>query len=71
MKNQSQSTIMLPEGTEVYYRGMYGHVRFVCETYMTVCVQEFPEPVRDVCLIVYPSQYNELILLNGNNQHEQ
>lgn len=63
---------MLPEGTEVCYRNMYGHVRFVCETYMTVCVREFPtERVRDVCLIVYPSQYEELILVNGNNQHEQ
>ncbi len=66
------SLTMLPEGTEVYYRGMYGHVRFACETYMTVCVREFPnERVRDVCLIVYPCQYNELTLVNGNNQHEQ
>lgn len=62
---------MLPEGTEVYYKDMYGHVRFVCEHYMTVCVREFPERVRDVCLVVYPSQYDQIILFNGNNQHEQ
>ena len=63
---------MLPVGTEVYYRGMYGHVRFVCEQYMTVCVREFPnEPVRDVCLIIPPSQYDQLILVNGNNVHQQ
>lgn len=63
---------MLPVGTEVYYRGMYGHVRFVCEQYMTVCVREFPnERVRDVCLIIPPSQYDQLILVNGNNVHQQ
>jgi hypothetical protein len=61
----------LPEGTEVYYNGMYGHVRFACETYMTVCVREFPnERVRDVCLIVYPNQYNNIELVNGNHSHE-
>lgn len=62
---------MLPVGTEVCYNGMYGHVRFACETYMTICVREFPERVRDVCLILYPSQYDQIILVNGNNQHEQ
>ncbi len=62
---------MLPEGTEVYYRGMYGHVRFACEQYMTICIREFPtERVRDVCLIVYPQQYNELELVRGNHSHE-
>lgn len=63
---------MLPVGTEVYYNGMYGHVRFVCEQYMTICVREFPqEPVRDVCLIVFPNRYSQIELVNGNNQHEQ
>ncbi len=62
---------MLPEGTEVCYDGMYGHIRFVCDEYMTVCVREFPEKVRDVCILVFPSNYHKISLLNGNNQHEQ
>lgn len=71
MNDQLQSTSMLPEGTEVYYNGMYGHVRFACEQYMTVCVKEFPtERVRDVCLIVYPAQYDRIELVNGNHSHE-
>jgi hypothetical protein len=62
---------MLPEGTEVYYRGIYAHVRFTCEQYMTICIREFPnERVRDVCIIVYPSQYDTLELVNGNHSHE-
>jgi hypothetical protein len=62
---------MLPVGTEVYYNNMYGHVRFVCEKYMTICVKEFPtEPVRDVCLIVYPDRYDKVELVRGNHSHE-
>jgi hypothetical protein len=63
---------MLPVGTEVCYDGMYGHVRFVCGDYMTVCIREFPnERVRDVCLIVTQGNYHKITLVNGNNQHEQ
>lgn len=63
---------MLPEGTEVCYDGMYGHVRFVCEQYMTVCVQEFPtERVRDVCIVVFPHNFHKITLISGNNRHEQ
>ena len=63
---------MLPEGTEVYYDGMYGVVRFSCEQYMTVCVRNFPDdPRRDVCILVYPNQTNQIELVNGNHSHEQ
>jgi hypothetical protein len=62
---------MLPEGTEVYYNGMYGVVRFACEHYMTVCVRKFPnEHVRDVCILVYPNQTDRITLVNGNHSHD-
>jgi hypothetical protein len=71
MKQQLLNMSMLPEGTEVYYDGMYGHVRFACEQYMTICVKEYPnDRTRDVCLIVYPSQYDQIELVNGNHSHE-
>lgn len=71
MKTQSHQNNMLPEGTEVYYRGMYGIVRFTCDEYVTVCVRRFPEdPRRDVCMLVYKNQQNELELVNGNHSHE-
>jgi hypothetical protein len=63
---------MLPEGTEVYYNGIYGVVRFTCEQYMTVCVRNFPDdPRRDVCILVYPNQSNKIELVNGNHSHER
>lgn len=62
---------MLPEGTEVYYNGIYGVVRFTCEQYMTVCVRNFPDdPRRDVCILVYPNQLDKLELVHGNHSHE-
>ena len=71
MNNQSPKKTMLPEGTEVYYRGMYGIVRFTCEQYVTVCVRHFPDdPRRDVCMLVYRNQQNELELVKGNHSHE-
>lgn len=71
MNNQSPKKTMLPEGTEVYYRGMYGIVRFTCEQYVTVCVRRFPDdPRRDVCMLVYRNQQNELELVKGNHSHE-
>jgi hypothetical protein len=70
MKNQLLQNNMLPEGTEVYYNGMYGVVRFTCEEYMTVCVSTFPEKVRDVCILVYKNQLDKLELVRGNHSHE-
>jgi len=62
---------MLPEGTEVYYNGIYGVIRFTCEQYMTVCVRNFPDdPRRDVCILVYPNQLDKLDLVYGNHSHE-
>lgn len=62
---------MLPETTEVYYRGQYGHVRFSDEKYMTICVKEHPqEKVRDVCLVVYPEDWHKVELVRGNNTRE-
>jgi hypothetical protein len=72
MKNQSPQKNMLPKGTEVYYNGMYGTVRFACEYYMTVCMRKFPqEPSRDVCILVYPNQQHLIELVNGNHSHER
>jgi hypothetical protein len=38
---------------------------------MTVCIKEYPnERVRDVCLVVYPDQYDKIELVRGNHAHE-
>jgi hypothetical protein len=55
--------ISFTEGLEVYYKGLFGVVDFVCDQYITVCVRKFPnERVRDVCLIVYQSDFGFVTL---------
>ena len=61
---------MLPVGTEVYYDGVYGTIDFVCDSYMTVCLQTFKERGRSVCLLVYPQDHHKIELVNGNHSHE-
>jgi hypothetical protein len=61
----------LPEGTEVYYKGYYAVVSFVCEQYMSLCLHKYPgEPSRDVCILVYTDQYDQIELIHGNHSHE-
>jgi hypothetical protein len=52
------------EGTEVSYHQYIGTIRFVSHSYITLCVQTFPEKVRDTCLLIYPDQWKDLHLLS-------
>ena len=57
------SKFTFTEGLQVYYKEIYGVVRFVSDQYITVCVRTFPnERVRDICLVVYPDQFKEITL---------
>jgi hypothetical protein len=57
------SKISFTEGLQVYYKELYGVVRFVSDQYITVCIRTFPnERVRDTCLVVYPDQFKEITL---------
>jgi hypothetical protein len=70
MKPQLLSMNTLPVGTEVYYEGTYGVVKFVCEQYITVCTHINTDPLRNVCICIIPSQQHKLELANGNHAHE-
>jgi len=41
--------ITFAEGIEVHYRGMYGVVDFVCEKYITNCINRLEHKSKDVC----------------------
>jgi hypothetical protein len=47
-------------GLEVEYKHFKGIIRFVCSQYITVCIQQFDHKVRDVCLLVYPSEWKDI-----------
>ena len=55
-------------GVQVEYQGMVGTIKFVDDQYITVCVNAQREDmISDVCIIVYPHQYDDIKLITGNN----
>ncbi len=54
------------EGLEVQYKEFSGFVKFVNEEYITICINTNKNPLRDVCLLVYPNQWAEVKLISGN-----
>ena len=50
------------EGLDVYYQERFGTVRFVCADYVTVCIKAGKERLNDICIIVYPHQYEDIKL---------
>ena len=55
-------------GLEVQYRDHIGIIRFVDEDYITVCVSEFRDRSRDVCIVVYKEDYKNLRLLKESTK---
>jgi hypothetical protein len=57
------------EGLVVQYKGHIGTVRFICESYITVCVDRFPEDRRrDVCILVYRNNFDQVQLLKESSK---
>jgi len=54
------------EGLHVRYRQHTGHVHFICEDYITICIHTNNHPLKDVCILVYPNQWDDVELLCGN-----
>lgn len=54
--------ITFAKGIEVYYRGMYGKIYFVCDKYITICIRKLDHRSKDVCLLVYPDNFKDVLL---------
>jgi hypothetical protein len=57
------------EGLVVQYKTHIGTIRFICSSYITLCVNHFPEDKRrDVCILIYPDQYAHIKLLKESTK---
>lgn len=56
------------EGLDVRYRHNVGKIRFICESYVTVCVNTFDHRSRDVCILVYRNEWNDIELLKQSEK---
>ena len=60
--------ITFAKGIEVYYDGMYCTIDFICEKYITVCINKAENRLKDVCLLVYPDQYSKITLAKESSK---
>lgn len=56
-------------GTQVEYRGTVGIIRFIDDSYLTICVSVHPQDkIHDVCLVVPNFQWSEIKLLKESSK---
>jgi hypothetical protein len=55
-------------GVYVYYKDYYGVISFVCDEYITICVGKGKLPLKDVCMLVYPEDYDEIKLAKESDK---
>jgi hypothetical protein len=61
--------MIFSEGLEVQYKHFIGTIRFVCNSYVTLCISQFPEDKRrDVCILIYPSEFDKIKLLKESTK---
>lgn len=56
------------EGLEVRYKDHIGYIRFVGDSYATVCIQEHQDKSKDVCIVVYKEDFPKLQLLKESEK---
>lgn len=55
-------------GLKVQYKDHIGIIRFVDDEYVTLCINEFRDRSRDVCIIVYKEDFKNLRLLKESTK---
>ena len=59
------------EGLEIKYKGFIGHIKFISDEYLTMCIHTNSDPLKDVCILIYDEQLKDIELMNGNRMHEK
>ena len=60
--------IMFYSGLEVRYKHHVGFIDFVSEKYVTLCLTKFEERSRNVCLLIYSNQWNDIKLFKQSEK---
>ena len=59
------------EGLLVRYKSHIGVVKFISSQYITICIQTYDHKVRDVCLLVYSNDWNDIQIVNDYEETEK
>lgn len=61
--------MIFTEGLEAIYDEYVGVIRFVGQSYITLCIKNFPnEKVRNVCMLIYRDQFNKVKLFKESEK---
>lgn len=60
--------IALAEGLSVRYKHFTGRIQFISEKYLTLCINQFEQRERDVCILIYRSDWEKIILLKQSDK---
>jgi len=55
----------------VRYKSYVGKVRFISNQYITICVKTYDHKVRDVCILVYPSEWDSIEIVGDYEETEK
>ena len=48
------------KGIQVEYKKCTGVIEFVCDEYVTVCIETYDDKFRSVCMLVYPDEWKDI-----------
>jgi hypothetical protein len=54
--------ISVCEGLHVQYKHFIGTIRFVTDSYLTICIHNGKRKLNDVCIVVYRTDWNQIRL---------
>ena len=56
------------ENIEITYKDHHGYIRFVCDDYVTMCIGSNPDPLRDVCILIYRPDWKDIKLIKESTK---
>jgi hypothetical protein len=56
------------KGLDVYYHKQIGKIQFVCDNYIVICTARTDSKIHDVCLLVYPENYQYITLFKQSQK---
>lgn len=59
--------MLFKEGIDAQYKSYIGIIRFISDSYITLCINDFPnQRSNDVCILIYKDQYENVKLIKEN-----
>ena len=56
------------KGLDVKYKENVGVVEFMCDQYITICIRRMDHRSKDVCFLVYQSEWKNVELLKQSEK---